>query len=52
MEIVNLLVFKERSELRQWLAKNHQTEKQCWVVSYRSENTNRFYKKNVWVKAH
>ena len=31
------MVFKERSELRQWLAKNHQTEKQCWVVSYRSK---------------
>ncbi|MBO4481101.1 MAG: hypothetical protein J5719_00935 [Bacteroidales bacterium] len=37
MEIVNLLVFKERSELRQWLTRNHQTEKQCWVVSYRSK---------------
>ena len=37
MEINNLLVFKERSSLRQWLEKNHQTAKQCWVVSYRSK---------------
>ena len=35
MEIVNLLVLKERSALRQWLMKHHQTEKECWVVTYR-----------------
>ena len=37
MEIEPLLVFKERSALRQWLAKNHQTERHCWVVIYRSK---------------
>ncbi len=35
MEIVNLLVLKERSALRQWLMKHHQTEKECWVMTYR-----------------
>ncbi len=37
MEIVNLLVFRERSALRQWLEKNHQTERECWVITYRQK---------------
>ena len=37
MEIVNLLHFEERAELRQWLKENHNIEKCCWVVTYRSK---------------
>ncbi len=37
MEIVNLLYFGNRSELRQWLEENHDKEKCCWVVTYRSK---------------
>ena len=37
MEIVNLLHFEERAELRQWLKENHNKEKCCWVVTYRSK---------------
>ena len=37
METINLLHFKDRSELRQWLADNHCKEKCCWVVTYRSK---------------
>ena len=37
MEIVNLLHFGNRSELRQWLEDNHNREKCCWVVTYRSK---------------
>ena len=37
MEIINLLHFKDRSELRQWLTDNHCKEKCCWVVTYRSK---------------
>ena len=37
MEIVSLLHFKNRSELRQWLKENHDKEKCCWVVMYRSK---------------
>lgn len=37
MEIVNLLHFRNRSELRQWLKENHRKEKSCWVVTYRSK---------------
>ena len=37
MEIVNLLHFENRSELRQWLKENHNKEKCCWVVTYRSK---------------
>ena len=38
MEIVNLLHLGNRSELRQWLEENHNKEKYCWVVTYRSKN--------------
>ncbi len=37
MEIFNLLYFENRSELRQWLKENHNKEKCCWVVTYRSK---------------
>lgn len=37
MDIVNLLVFKERSQWRAWLTEHHQTVAQCWVVCYRSK---------------
>lgn len=39
MEIVNLLHFGNRSELRQWLEDNHNKEKCCWVVTYRGKCT-------------
>lgn len=35
MEVTNLLSFKNRSELRQWLVENHSSASECWVVSYR-----------------
>ena len=37
MEITNLLQFSQRSELRRWLEDNHNKEKCCWVVMYRSK---------------
>ena len=37
MQITNLLQFSQRSELRQWLEDNHNKEKCCWVVMYRSK---------------
>ena len=36
MEVVNLLHLSSRSELRQWFKDNHNKEKCCWVVTYRS----------------
>lgn len=32
MEVNNLLNVKSRVELRKWLAQNHKTETECWVV--------------------
>jgi uncharacterized protein YdeI (YjbR/CyaY-like superfamily) len=37
MEIVNLLQFAERGELRQLLMENHAVERCCWVVTYRTK---------------
>lgn len=37
MEVENLLHLGNRSELRHWLKENHNTEKCCWVVTYRSK---------------
>ena len=37
MEVVNLLHYRNRAELRQWLKENHNKEKCCWVVTYRSK---------------
>lgn len=40
MELTNLLNVKNRDELRQWLEKNHQTEKECWVIVKRGKPEN------------
>lgn len=37
MEVINLLQFGERAEWRQWLAENHDKERACWVVIYRTK---------------
>ena len=37
MEVINLLHLSSRSELRQWLAENHDKERCCWVVTYRGK---------------
>ena len=37
MEVTNLLSFKNRNELRQWLVENHSTARECWVVSFRKK---------------
>ena len=37
MEVENLLHLGNRSELRHWLKENHNKEKCCWVVTYRSK---------------
>ena len=37
MKVVNLLHLGSRSELRHWLKENHNTEKFCWVVTYRGK---------------
>ena len=37
MEVTNLLHYGNRSELRHWLKENHNNEKCCWVVTYRSK---------------
>lgn len=37
MEIANLLEFKNRTQLREWLETNHATAKECWVTMYRTK---------------
>ena len=37
MEIINLLHLSSRAELRLCLAENHDKEKCCWAVTYRSK---------------
>lgn len=37
MEITNLLEYTHRSQLREWLAANHLTAKECWVALYRTK---------------
>lgn len=37
MEINNLLEFSDRKQLHAWLQTNHATEKECWVVAFRSK---------------
>lgn len=39
MEILNLLDFTERCQLRSWLEENHRQAKFCWVVTSRSKHT-------------
>ena len=33
MEVVNLLHFDCRAELRLWLEQHHTTERECWIVT-------------------
>ena len=37
MEIINLLDFTDRNELRNWLKDNHNQAKSCWVITSRSK---------------
>lgn len=37
MEVVNLLHFAKREELRRWFEENHALESCCWVVMYRTK---------------
>lgn len=37
MEIVNLLEYTEREQLREWLLANHAEALQCWVAVYRGK---------------
>ena len=37
MEIVNLLHYATREELRRWLEENHDRERCCWVVTHRGK---------------
>ena len=37
MTITNLLEYTTRSQLRQWLAENHLTVKECWVTVNRGK---------------
>ena len=37
MQITHLLEYTSRAQLRQWLAENHQTAKECWVTVNRSK---------------
>lgn len=37
MEIQKLMTLKDRDALRRWLEENHQSERECWVASYRSK---------------
>ncbi len=34
MEVVNLLQFSHRNQLREWLQQNHTTQRECWVVVF------------------
>lgn len=40
MELTNLLTAKNRDELREWLADNHDKEKECWVIVKRGRPVN------------
>ena len=37
MEIIGLLEFRERCELREWLEQNHAKARFCWVTMYRTK---------------
>ena len=37
MEVINLLSFKKRRQLRRWFEQNHNKERECWVVMYRKQ---------------
>jgi len=34
---MDILTFPNRAALRRWLEENHQSERECWVASYRSK---------------
>ena len=36
MEIINLLEFTDRAQLREWLKANHASAKECWVAVNRT----------------
>ena len=35
--MTNFLEYRNRAELRDWLIKNHQVEKECWVTTFRTK---------------
>lgn len=37
MEVINLLHFSSRAQLRRWLEENHSRERVCWVITSRSK---------------
>ena len=37
MEVTNLLTFTDRKQLREWLERNHLSERCCWVACNRSK---------------
>ena len=37
MEVTNLLTFTDRRQLREWLERNHLSERCCWVACNRSK---------------
>lgn len=37
MEVTHLLTFTDRQQLREWLERNHHSEKSCWVACNRSK---------------
>lgn len=37
MQVINLMQFEERRQLREWLEQNHHTERFCWVACNRSK---------------
>ena len=37
MEIVDLLEYSDRKQLREWLLTHHRQAKQCWVAIYRGK---------------
>lgn len=38
MEITNLLTYTDRGQLREWLERNHLSERCCWVACNRSNS--------------
>jgi len=38
MEIVNLLEYSHRRQLRKWLEHNAATQRECWIAIYRGKN--------------
>ena len=38
MEIVDLLEYSERAQLREWFVRNAATQRCCWIAMYRGKN--------------